>query len=166
MMIFSGQRVGTLTGLKRQDCHINDDVCVIRISRVQKTSKPGKYLNMIRFQKFDELELCVLRHLIKYMELTDSLRVGESLLISFVKPHKAVSVDTVRRWIRTTISEKYKPHSLRAASTSAAARINPIDEIISAVGWNTEGTVARHYLKIIDKTSFSVAVVKGSSGHE
>ena len=56
----------------------------------------------------------------------------ENFLISFVNPHGAVTVDTVRKWIRDTMSaagtdcNKYKPHSLRAAATSAAARVNPM----------------------------------------
>ena len=167
--LFSRRRVRTITGLRVKDCYMKDETCVFRTSDIQKTSKPGKHLNVIQFSTFKEEELCVVRHIKRYLQSTAELRKGdENFLISFVKLHGAVTVDTVRRWIRDTISaagidcNKYKPHSLRAASTSAAAWVNPMDEIMSAVGWSSAKTVARHYHKIFDKPGVGAAFVKGS----
>ncbi|CAH3019867.1 unnamed protein product, partial [Porites evermanni] len=48
--------------------------------------------------------LCVYSHLTEYLRRTQSLRGAETkLFISFVKPHKRVSRDTISRWIRTTM---------------------------------------------------------------
>jgi len=54
----------------------------------------------------------------EYLQRTETLRVtGSQLLISFQKPHKAVSGDTISRWIRTVMQmseinlDVYKAHS-------------------------------------------------------
>ena len=50
-----------------------------------------------------------------------------SLFIIYVKPHKAASKDIISRWIKTTLGlagidmTRFKSHSIRASSTSAAA---------------------------------------------
>ena len=74
------------------------------------------------------------------------------LLISFCKPHKSVSTDTVSRWIKSVITAagvdttRYKSHSTRAASTSSAARAGvPVDNILSCAGWSNCETFARFY---------------------
>ena len=59
-----------------------------------------------------------------------------SLLISFVKPHKPVTRDTIARWICTVLKNYgidttvYKAHSTRAAATSVAAqRLVPMNTL-------------------------------------
>ena len=71
--------------------------------------------------------LCVYSHLTEYLRRTQSPRGAETkLFISFVKPHKRVSRDTISRWIRTTMERAgieismFKPHSTRMAATSKA----------------------------------------------
>ncbi|CAH3179081.1 unnamed protein product, partial [Porites lobata] len=82
--------------------------------------------------------LCVYSHLTEYLRRTQSLRGAETkLFISFVKPHKRVSRDTISRWIRTTMESAgidismFKPHSTRMAATSKAKGASvPIQEIL------------------------------------
>ena len=86
---------------------------------------------------------------------------GQSqLLLSYVKPYKPVSRDTVTRWVRCTLAlagidiTKYSAHSTRAASVSAASRANVnIDDILQIAGWSSECCFARFYNKPNAKVS-------------
>ena len=78
------------------------------------------------------------------------------LLISFCKPHKSVSTDTVSCWIKSVMTAAgvdttcYKSHSTRAAFTSAAARAGvPVDNILSCAGWSNCETFAQFYKKTV-----------------
>lgn len=82
--------------------------------------------------------LCVYSHLTECLKRMQSLRETETkLFISFVKPHRRVSRDTISRWNRTIMESagvditKFKLHSTRMAATSKdkAASI-PIQEIL------------------------------------
>ena len=81
------------------------------------------------------------------------------LLISFQKPFKPVTVDTLSRWIKTIMSQagigidRFKPYSGRAASTSAAKAANaPIHTIMAAAGWSRESTFAKFYNKAVTQS--------------
>ena len=63
---------------------------------------------------------------LEYITHTTPLRGGETQrLISFVRPHKAVSKDAIGRWIKSVFANAgidtshFGAHSTRAASTSA-----------------------------------------------
>ena len=78
----------------------------------------------------------------------------KQLFISYTKPHKAVSPDTVSRWIKTTLvdagidTSKYSAHSTRSASTSAAKGNNiSIPTIMKIAGWSQESTFTKFYDK-------------------
>ena len=78
----------------------------------------------------------------------------KQLFISYTKPHKAVSPDTVSRWVKTTLvdagidTSKYSAHSTRSASTSAAKGNNiSIATIMKSTGWSQESTFAKFYDK-------------------
>ena len=81
------------------------------------------------------------------------LRAGQKhLLISFVRPHSAVSRDTISRWCRKVLEKvgidisKYSAHSTRAASTSSLARKKfDLKEVMIAAGWTQEQTFQRFY---------------------
>ena len=112
--------------------------------------------------------LCVYSHLTEYLRRTQSLRGAETkLFISFVKPHKRVSRDTISRWIRTTMESAgidismFKPHSTRMAATSKAKGASvPIQEILRTAGWSSSGTFDRFYDKpLMEESIFASAVL-------
>ena len=86
--------------------------------------------------------LCVYSYLTEYLKRTQPLRGKETqLFLSFTRPHKAISKETLSRWIRTVMSSagidvaSFKPHSTRSASTSKAkAACIPMDEILRTAG--------------------------------
>ena len=72
----------------------------------------------------------------------------QKLLVSYQKPHRPVSKDTVSRWLKHT----FGAHSTRAASTSAAkAQHLSIKTIIDSAGWSSENTFMKYYNKAISK---------------
>ena len=72
---------------------------------------------------------CIVPVLREYLIRTRSCRFSSKLFISFVKPHKPVSKDTMARikWIKCTVQKSgidisvFKPNSTRSALTSKAA---------------------------------------------
>ena len=93
--------------------------------------------------------------LTEYIKRTKSLRGDEEkLLISFQRPYKRNSKDTLARWLRAVLhrsgvdTAQYGAHSTRMASTSAAAAKGvPTAVLMRAAGWSSESTFARFYKK-------------------
>ena len=127
-----------------------------RIGVALKTKKAGSAIIKLREFKEDP-RVCVVSILREYVKRTEKLREADSLLISLIKPHKAVHIDTIRRWIVTVMEQAgvdvkvYRAHSTRAASTSKAqTKLVPMDRILEAGMWKKESTFARFYQKKLD----------------
>ena len=78
------------------------------------------------------------------------------LLISYIKPHGPVTSSTVARCLKEVIENAgidtsiFKAHSVRAASTSAAADLgNSTNEILEAADWSKNSNFQRFYYKPI-----------------
>lgn len=80
--------------------------------------------------------LCIYVVVKEYLSRTALIKNGEqSLLLSYVKPHKAVTRDTVSRWIKMVMNisgintDIFGSHSVRSASVSKAKLAAvPVDE--------------------------------------
>ena len=100
--------------------------------------------------------LCVVKTLKEYLKRTETKRnKAKQLFISYQKPYRPISKDTLARWLRDILTragidtEIFAAHSTRAASTSAAvARGTPIDEVLKAAGWASESTFTKYYKKV------------------
>ena len=115
--------------------------------------------------------LCPVQTLQAYERRTKELR-GEStdgqqrLFLATVKPHKAVAPTTIARWLRMVLdkagidSSIFEAHSMRGASTSAAARAGiTTADIMKAAEWNSESVFQRFYYKPTRDSSFGTAVL-------
>lgn len=156
----SAQRLQTLQMLKInlmnqfESCFVFSFDCPLKHSRPKKGIKP---LELKAYQA-DE-RLCVYKVLVEYLQRTEQLRGSENqLLISHQKPYKKVSRDTIGRWIKTTMGlagidlERFKAHSTRSASTSAAQRaLVPVQDILDKAGWSSERTFATYYNRPIQQ---------------
>ncbi len=122
---------------------------------------------MIKLEAYpiDEM-LCVVKLLKEYLTRTASLR-GKQLFISYVKPFSPVSHDAISRWVKTIMqiasidTVKFKPHSTRAASTSAAQRnAVPLEKKkLTAAAWKSDCVFAKYYNKSVECKSFSEGVL-------
>lgn len=162
LLLVSGQRGQTIHLLDINHMFVGDDKYTFVIPNHLKQSKPGVSNPQVVLESFERPSICVVTTLKEYLVRTKSLRgSGQSqLLLSFVKPYKPVSRDTVTRWVRCTLAlagidiTKYSAHSTRAASVSAASRANVnIDDILQTAGWSSECCFARFYNKPIAKAS-------------
>ncbi|PFX20474.1 hypothetical protein AWC38_SpisGene15072 [Stylophora pistillata] len=105
MALHSGQRRETLHTLSIDYMQISSEKCVFSINSLLKTSRLGKHLACVEFQAYaPDVSLCIVKHLQQYLKHTDTLHGNvEPLLISYSKPCKAVSPDTISRWIKATL---------------------------------------------------------------
>ena len=112
--------------------------------------------------------LCVSTCLKEYLKRTKPLRGAESkLFISFIKPYKQVSRETVSRWIRLVMelagvdTTVFKQHSTRAAATSKAKAANvPIHDILLTAGWSSTRCFDWFYNKPVGTSTFASAVLQ------
>lgn len=169
MSLTSAQRGQTLHLLRTDHMDLHASYVVFHISSVIKTSAPGTGTPTIKFKAYaPDRRLCVVTYIKEYLKRTNNIRTAKEFFISYQKPHGHISRDTFTRWIRTIMCKSgidismYKPHSVRAAATSAAKRANvPLEDILKTAGWAGCTTFATYYDKPIRATTtFATAVLK------
>ncbi|MPC64887.1 hypothetical protein E2C01_059009 [Portunus trituberculatus] len=111
---------------------MEQDFISVPLSGNIKQCRPQFNVRMIKFQAYPkDATLCVCVTLRQYLERTEALKQTtvqehDSLLISFIKPHKGVTQDTIARWIKTMLDKsgvdttKFTAGSVCAAATSKA----------------------------------------------
>ena len=158
--LVSAQRGQTLHKLRLDHMYCKGSTFFFEISDLIKQSRPGHTGLTVALKAYPaDRRLCVFTYLKLYLSRTEQLRrqtggTTNQLFISFKKPHAAVSKDTIARWINMVLSHAgvdighFKPHSTRAASTSAASRLGvPLPDILRTAGWSNEATFQRYYNK-------------------
>ncbi|XP_052234247.1 uncharacterized protein LOC127846782 isoform X2 [Dreissena polymorpha] len=169
-LLVTGQRCQTLHSLKTTDIQISADKQTIVISPKQllKHSRPGTHLRPIVLHRYEGgRDICIVETMCKYLDITESLRQDDYLVISTVSPFKHVSKSTISNWIKKVltsagIDKQYKPHSTRSAATSKASKGGvALDQIMAAAGWTNAKTFARFYSREIvhNTTNFQSAVL-------
>jgi hypothetical protein len=173
--LLSGQRCQTIHALNIAGMTIDTHPIrqhVFQIHELLKTSRPGKHFSQLVLQSYPEdKELCVFDVLQTYVARTQPLRANYTqLLISYQKPHRPVTSETIARWIRKVLDNAgidtttFGAHSTRAAATSAAkcAKLS-VNTIMNAAGWTNAATFSRFYDKPITpatETNFGHTVLK------
>ena len=171
LALITGQRMQTLGLINIKNMRRTKDGFEIEIPDRVKTSrinKPQPTLIVPNYRK--NLKLCVASALETYLKRTKILRgVETKLFISFKKPFKAVSSQTLSRWIKNTLKDSgidmdtFSAYSTRHASTSAARRSGvDINVIKKAAGWSDKsGTFDKFYNRKIvqSKDSFAKSIL-------
>ena len=159
MLISGGQRSQTIHLIKRKNINfINDNLVFIPIMNVVKQTKANNHIKPLKLKTYEDKKLCVVSHLKIYQNLVQALAPDEEqLFVSYIKPHKAVSKDTIARWCRETLkmsgidTKKYSTHSSRSAATSKAKEKGvPLKTIIDSAGWKNERMFATTYERTIE----------------
>eukprot|EP00794_Sanderia_malayensis_P020746 gene20746-22775_t len=171
LCILSGQRCQTIHEIDIQFIQKVDKMYRISIQTKLKQTKPNKHLKALEFQEYlPDKSLCIFEYLTEYLSRTKALR-GEntSLLISYMKPHKAISKDTVSRWVKTILRaagvnvQVFTAHSCRSASTSAAKAVGlSLTSILKFAGWSNSQTFAKYYDNLIvsnDEDNFGTSLL-------
>lgn len=162
MALTQAARVQTLHCLLLRDIRIGQDSVCVLLGENIKQCRPKFNVRFVTFQAYStDKTLCVCETLKMYIARTKEFRsvenrVNGKLFLSFIKPHKQVTKDTVARWIRTVLimsdvdTEKYSAGSVRpAAASKAKATAVPITHIMTKAGWSREATFAKYYKKIV-----------------
>ena len=156
--LVTGQRSQSLHLMSLDHMSKGPDHCVFHIQDIVKQSAPGRKQPELIIPVFRaEPKLCIFSHLMEYLHRTEKLRGEEKrLFVSYIKPHKWVSKDTIVRWKKSVMESAgidltiFKPHSTRAATTSKAhASDVPLSSILEAGSWKNECTFNRFYNKPI-----------------
>ena len=124
--------------------------------------KPGQVFGDACLYKYPVRELCVYETLSYYISTTEKLRNSTKLLVSFIKPHRAVTSPTIGRWIKNVLGQagRFSGHSTRCASTSKARLSESTDVILATAGWTKESTFRKFYNKPISVSNqMSLAVL-------
>ena len=132
LLILSEQRKQTLLAIDIDNVEIYEDKLIILPNFSLKHTKPSRPLRAIVYHKFNgNPKLCVAECAKLYIEIRRELVPPEikQFLVTYGKPHKAASDDTISRWIKNTISsagidiDVFKVHSSRSASSSKAKQV-------------------------------------------
>ena len=130
LLLVTGQRGQFIHLLSLNGIILTSQTAYLSLEEHTKTSRLNNAAAAVTTQK-------------AYMKKTETLRNGENkLFISFIKPNKAVSRDTISRWTKQVLTNYgidtkiFTSHSTRAASaTKAHQKENPLDTILNTIGW-------------------------------
>ncbi|XP_067204231.1 uncharacterized protein [Linepithema humile] len=166
----SGHRAQTFASIRLSQVSLKEKL-IIRIPDRIKTSAPERYQPLLCFARFqDHDNLCIVLLMEHYIDRTRGLRSPscDSLFISYRKPFKAVSSQTISRWIKQILEEcgvntaVFSAHSTRHAATSRAADKGvTLDIIKRAAGWTGESRVFANFYNrpIVNPEDFSNTVL-------
>lgn len=169
LALLTGQRCQTIHKLDTQLMQKLPGKYVFTIGEKLKHTRPGTHQKPIEFMSYEDKDLCVVQHLDEYISRTTLMRENSSsqLLISFIKPYKPVSKDTVARWIKEVLRDAgidtntYSSHSSRAAATSYGfEKGTRITEILDAAGWSNARTFASYYHKPIVSETLGTSMMQ------
>ena len=143
LLLVTGQRGQAMYLLSLDGMTVNTTSCQFQLLDHTKTSKPGQKCKPLVINEYTlDPKLCPLTMLKEYIQKTKPLRnSAKQLFISFIRPHKAVSRDTISRWTKDVLKlsgidiTTFTAHSTRAATASKAnAKDVPLDVILSTIG--------------------------------
>lgn len=171
LALTTGQRVQTLCAIDIRNLELSSEYIKIRIGDLLKQSKPGNHLQELYIENFPQnTSLCVVKCIRKYLDTTKLLRSSDKLWISTIKPFNESSKNTVSNWLRQTLCDSginldiFKPHSTRAASTSAVVGKVPVDTILRTAGWTSDCVFRKHYKRpVTNDSSFSNTLLKSAT---
>ncbi|MPC56718.1 RNA-directed DNA polymerase from mobile element jockey [Portunus trituberculatus] len=121
-------RVQTLHLLVKNGIRIEQDSILVELRGNVKQCRPTFNVRSVKFQAYSRnTSLCVtLQH---YLARTEELRQGfsqedDELFLSYVRPHKSVTKDTIARWVKAMLQRsgvdttKFTTGSVRSAAVS------------------------------------------------
>ena len=166
LALTSSARAHELVKLDLTFVSIKNDSWEFTLAEHTKVSQPGHPPRRIYLPTYaNNPKICVVRALVEYQTRTETRRQSSRLLISFVRPHRPISSQTMSRWLRNalqlaSIECHFTGHSTRSASTSAAAKAGiRLETILEAADWSSSETFKHFYLRPTVRGEFATAVL-------
>ena len=102
LFITSAQRCQTVRSLSVNDMHFSNQSYVFQISTKMKQTRPNRHIPPISFKSYPhDTKLCVVTHLSEYLKKRKLLPCSDpQLLVSYIKPYKPVSTQTISHWCK------------------------------------------------------------------
>lgn len=172
LALCTAHRVQTFSLIKLENIRISQNDVKITITDAIKTTAPGRDQPVLVLPVFREnVNICPASALKDYIFVTKNMRTSNAgrLLLTYKKPHKAASSQTISRWIKQTLGEcgvdigTFSAHSTRHAATSAARAAGlSVDAIFKTAGWTATSTAfARFYNRpVITEGDFANAIMR------
>ena len=167
ILLVSSQRGQTVHSLDLKHLCVEEDKYIFDIDEHMKTSSPRNPNTRIEIARYEpDVSICPFTCLKAYINSTKVLRKDETkLFVSYVRPHKPVSRDTISRWTKETLHlcgvdiKVFSAHSTRSASVSkASAKDVPLHEIMARAGWKSAETFHKYYNKpVVQENSVASA---------
>lgn len=154
LALITAQRVQTLSLIKTENITFTETLAQIKIPDRIKTSGRDRDQPLLNIPFFKEKPaLCAASVLQQYIQQTTKLRQNESnMLITFRRPHRQASCQTISRWIKDSLEKAgidtqiFSAHSTRHAATSFAARKGVNIEVIRrTAGWTEKSKVFNRF---------------------
>ena len=165
MALTRPSRSADLSGLNLDQKRYSPEGVTFTPTKLAKQSRQTKKVTQFFFPSFPaKVSLCPVATLRAYEERTRERREGKGhsqLFISLIKPYNPVSSSTISRWLKSVLTKAgidtsiFKAHSVRGASTSAAASAGvTTNDILNAVDWSSdsESVFQRFYYKPEQRT--------------
>ena len=139
LALLSGQRCQTFSKLSSGNISSSAEKITFVISDKLKHTQVNSHQKPVEFLYYpNDSNVCIVTHLNKYIDMTKDLRSDSSkqLLLSFIKPHRPVSCETISHWIRHFMALAgidiltYATHSTRGTSASHLASKTVIVETL------------------------------------
>ena len=67
---------------------------------LEKSTRPDHLAPTIELARYKDPELDPVSHLSAYLQATQDLRQSESLFVTYARPHKGATGQTLARWLR------------------------------------------------------------------
>nr|CAI5822135.1 unnamed protein product [Callosobruchus analis] len=146
------------------------------ISDPIKTSGVDRTQPCLNLPFFAEKQsLCVASALTQYLDVTKTIRPSgkDELFLTYGKPHRIATKQTLSRWVKDTLSNAgidtsiFQAHSTRHASASLVFRQGiSVDVISRTAGWTEKSSCfARFYNRPLSTTQTFANTILASAGH-
>ena len=155
MLLASGQRAQTPLALRVDGMEITASAFVFQIKNLDiKHGRIGYKAEPIKFKAFPvDRRIRVYNYVTEHLKRTLNVRGKEKrLLLMTVKPHVAISRDTLSRWVKLVLKKAgintdiFKAGSTRVATVSKAALAGTsLEEIMRGAGWSRQTTFTKWY---------------------
>lgn len=164
--------VSALTKLDLKFCQLLPEGVSFTLTSPRKRGSPKDDAKAFFAQFPSNTNLCPKSTFEHFLQRTKELRLKldssqqDILFLSYVKPHKPISTASLSRWLRACINNAgidtaiFKAHSVRGASTTAAANNNvPLKEILQMADWSNPNTFQKYYYKPLFQTIYGQVVL-------
>ena len=160
MALVGASRVSELQALDLRFRLHRPDGILFELPSLGKKRTVGAPPKQVVFEAFtQDKNLCVVECLQCYEDKTKRFRPSSveqpnPLFLSYVRPHKAITSQTLAHWIKNSMEEAgidtsvFKAHSVRGASSTAAAEKGVlIADILRTADWSKDSTFKRFYYR-------------------